>query len=753
MPFNAHQFPGNTLIRMYRHITFTIALTLLCGISFAQLLTSHQDQYKLHIRKASTSIKVDGLFDEEAWDKAETSTDFIRKFPNDLAIPIRRTIVKTTYDDAYIYFAFTSYDSSTHVIQSLKRDGGHEMNDAVGVVIDPLNQRTGGFFFVVSAFNTQTDDQLNGGSDQLSLSWDNKWYSATKRYADHWTAEIAIPFKTIRYKGDRKLWGINFLRSDLKTNEYSCWTRIPINFKSYDLGYTGSLLWDSPPPPAGSNMAFIPYVTGNLNSNKENNQPLKAGGNAGFDAKVALSSSLNLDLTVNPDFSQIEVDQQVTNLTRFNIFLPEKRTFFLENSDIFSGYGIEPIRPFYSRRIGLDDDGNAIPIYGGARLSGNLGSRTRIGIMNMETGRKNGYAGQNYSAISVNQGLFKRSLIKGYFLNRQGFMTEAEKQQDPLKAYGRNAGGEFAYSNLKGTWNAWLNFNKSFKPGIHTENTYGSTGIGYSDDKFSMIVDVTSVGTNYYTDMGYVERIENYDAARDTIVRVGFKHLFTEATWRIAPPKGKINRHTFNLSNYRVVNPDYSLNENNLEFDYQLEFSNTASLNAEVSNNTVQLLFPISFTDATPIPVARYKYSNGSIKFNSDIRKTFNYFLMAGGGEFYNGTVKQLQTGFTYRKQPSLSFTLAFEYNQLRFPLTYGKTELFLIAPRVEISFSTNLFWTTFLQYNTQNNNFNINSRFQWRYKPMSDLFLVYTDNYFTDPLLKNKSRALVLKLNYWLNL
>lgn len=740
-------------MRIYRHIIFLTAFCIFSSIAFPQLLTSHQDQYKLHIRKSTSDIKIDGIFDEAAWENAETSTDFIRKFPNDLAIPIRRTIVKTTYDESFIYFAFTSYDSSYHVIQSLKRDGGHEMNDAVGVILDPLNQRTGGFFFVVSAYNTQTDDQLNGNSDPLSLSWDNKWYSATKRYADHWTAEIAIPFKTIRYKGDRKLWGINFLRSDLKTNEYSCWTRIPVNFKSYDLGYTGSLLWDSPPPPAGTNMAFIPYVTGNLNSNKEDGQPTKAGGSAGFDAKIAMSSSMNLDLTVNPDFSQIEVDQQVTNLTRFNIFLPEKRTFFLENSDIFSGYGIPPIRPFYSRRIGLDDDGNAIPIYGGARLSGNMGSRTRIGIMNMETGRKNGYAGQNYSAFSVNQGLFKRSLIKGYFLNRQGFMTEAEKQVDPLKAYGRNAGGEFAYSDLKGIWNAWANYNLSFKPGIHSDNAYGSTGVGYSDKNYGLVIDFTSVGTNYYTDMGYVERIENYDAARDTTLRVGFKHLFTEATYRIVPSSGKINRHTFTLMNYHVVNPDFSFNENNLNGKYQLEFSNTTTLQSEINFNTVQLLFPISFTDATPIPVDRYQYTNGSIKYNSDIRKTFNYFLKAGAGGFYNGTVQQLQAGFTYRKQPYLSLTLAFEYNQLKFPLTYGKTELFLIAPRVELSFSTNVFWTTFLQYNTQSNNFNINSRFQWRYKPMSDLFLVYTDNYFTDPLFKNKSRAVVLKLNYWLNL
>ena len=134
-----------------------------------------------------------------------------------------------------------------------------------------------------------------------------------------------------------------------------------------------------------------------------------------FDAKIAVTSSLNLDLTVNPDFSQIEVDQQVTNLTRFNIFFPERRTFFLENADLLAGYGIPPILPFYSRRIGLDDEGNPIPIYSGARLSGNLAPRTRIGIMSMQTGRKKGYAAQNYLAASVTQGIFKRSAARDYF--------------------------------------------------------------------------------------------------------------------------------------------------------------------------------------------------------------------------------------------------------------------------------------------------------------------------------------------------
>ncbi len=714
---------------------------------------SLQEQFQIHIKKTHGVIKLDGILDEADWKDAEPSSPFWRKFPSDNVRPKRQTEVRITYNDQYIYFGFVVHDSSNQVVQSLKRDGGHELNDAVGIILDPINQRTNGFFFVVNAFNTQTDDQLNGTSNQLTLSWDNKWYSETKRYDDKWVAEIAIPFKTIRYTSDKTLWGINFLRSDLKTNEYSTWTKMPLNFRAFDLGYTGSLIWDAPPPSAGSNVSFIPYVTGGVNGNKEENEPTKATGNAGFDAKVALSSALNLDLTVNPDFSQIEVDKQVTNLTRFSIFFPERRTFFLENADLFSEYGIPPIRPFYSRRIGLDNDGNKIPILFGARLSGNVAKRTRIGIMSMETGRKDGFAGQNYSAISISQSVLKRSVVRGYFLNQQSFLNSDEKAADPLKQYGRNAGADFNYSNLDGTWAAWAAYHQSFKPGIKSDNLYLDAGINYSTRKFGFVMDVSQVGTNYYTDMGYVERILNYDAARDTSIRVGFKHVFTEINYRIIPPNGAGIRHTFNFTNYYVVYPNNSFNEMTQELNYNMEFRNTSSINVLATRDDVQLLYPISFTDKVPLPADRYKFQYASVDYFTDTRKVFSFTGGLGGGSFYNGRFRQLKGGITFRRQPYFAFAIEAQYNKLSFPDPYGATELFLIAPRIEINFSTKLFWTTFLQYNTQANNFNINSRFQWRYKPMSDLFVVYTDNYFTDPLFKNKNRALVFKLNYWLNL
>ena len=356
----------------------------------AQVISDYQKQYQYNIKPFSSPIKIDGVLDEAVWANAEVAQNFIKKYPNDIGTPTRKTEARMTYDKDNLYFAFKVYDSGTHIISGLKRDGGHDGNDCVGIILDPLNKKTNGFFFVVNALNVQSEDQLNNSfEDKLSMSWNSKWFSATKDYGNFWIAEIMIPLKSIRYDPKQTNWGINFLRVDAKNNEYSTWAKIPTNFHSYDLGHTGLLNWPIEGAPVTTkNIIFLPYINGNTSEDKENGLPLSTTASAGFDAKLALNASLNLDLTVNPDFSQVEVDQQVTNLTRFDIFLPEKRNFFLENSDLFSNLGIPGIKPFYSRTIGLDKDGNRIPILFGARLSGNIDPATRIGVMDMQTGKQ-----------------------------------------------------------------------------------------------------------------------------------------------------------------------------------------------------------------------------------------------------------------------------------------------------------------------------------------------------------------------------
>jgi len=752
--FSRQHTPNFTNANMAKPI-FTVILFVFAVL---QAFCRHSDAdfhqtYQLHISRAKGPVKIDGDLTDSAWEAAPSANDFWKKYPNDIGKATRKTEVKMLFDDNFLYIGFVCHDSGDVIIQSLKHDIGHDGNESVVLVLDPMNQRQDGFWFVLNAFNAQSEDQLHYGT-KITYSWDNKWYSQTKRYADHWTAEIAIPFKTLRYSTDTKTWGLNFVRVDEKNFEYSTWTHVPANFHSNDLGYTGALVWDEPPPSPGKNMVFIPYATGGINGDQQNRQATKTNFNAGFDGKLAITPSLNLDVTLNPDFSQVEVDKQVTNLTRYDIFLPEKRAFFLENADLFGGYGVPGyISPFYSRTIGLDKNGNRIPIIGGARLSGNVTKSTRIGIMNMETGSKGDYYAENFTALSVNQTVFQRSSVKGYFLNRENFAPETVKQKDPLSSWGRNAGLEFDYSNLPGTWTGYATYQQSYKPGIVNENKYVEAGGTYGNKHLKVVVDALSVGTNYYTDMGYVQRISNYDAVRDTSIRLGFKNLYSDVTYTIFPTKGRIGQHQFDVQTTYTFNPDNSFNEREHTFKYNLNFNNTSGIIVDALADDVNLLFPVAFTKGTPLPKANYQYSNISVGYYSDTRKTFSYSATAGGGGFYNGHLQTYSGGINWRKQPHVNVALQAEYDKLDFPGAYGSSEVILLSSNIEINFSTKIFWTTFLQYNTQQNNYNINSRFQYRYKPMSDIFLVYTDNYYTTPFLSNKNRAVVFKMNYWLNL
>ena len=735
---------------------FSLLFSFLClsHLAQAQNISEFQKSFQLHIQPTTVKIKIDGILDEPVWSTSEVAKDFKKKYPNDIGEVKRQTEVRFTYDNENIYFGFKVYDSGTAISRSLKRDVGNEGNDGVGIMLDPLNKKTNGFFFMVSALNVQSEDQLSlTFQDKPTWSWDTKWFSATKDYGNYWIAEVMIPLKSIRYDPKQLQWGINFLRADAKNNEYSTWTKVPPIFKSYDLGYMGLLNWPSATPASKNNIIFLPFISGSTGEDQENGKSLNTSATGGFDAKVALNASLNLDLTVNPDFSQVEIDQQVTNLTRFDIFLPEKRGFFLENSDLFSNFGMPFIKPFYSRTIGLDKDGNRIPILFGARLSGNIDPATRIGFMNMQTGKQDSYAAENFTAFTIQRSVLKRSVIKTYFLNRENDISEEAAKKNPLDKYGRNAGVSFEYTNTAGTFSSWTDFHKSFKATINDDDVYASTGFMKDSKHWTYISLIGSLGKNFYTDMGYVQGVNNYDAVRDTTIRVGFKNLFNSLSYRLLPENGPIGKMVAKLENFSTLHPDNSINQADTKLGVDIQFKKASDFGVDINNTIVNLLYPISFTKEVPLPAGHYVFNQIIIKYISDMRKAFGIESMMNVGQFYNGNVKGISMGLTYRNQPNFKVVLSAQFNNIVFPNPYGSTNLVLLQPRVEWNFSTKLFWTTFVQYNTQSNNFNINSRLQYRYKPMSDFFLVYTDNYFTDPLFKNKNRALIFKFSYWFNL
>ena len=358
--------------RAFLSPVFMALAIFFCALSYAQKKNA---DYKIHLFKTDEAFTIDGIGDEATWQKAEAAKDFFMVLPMDDRKATQPSEVKMAYDDKQLYLLATFYKTpgNTYVVESLRRDFSFGGNDNFLLFMDPFNNQTTGFSFGANAYGAQWDGTMsNGGS--IDLNWDSKWVSEVQSYEDKWVVEMAIPFKSIRYEKDVTEWGINFSRLDLSTNEKSSWTPIPRQFPTASLAYTGTMVWDNPPPKQGLNYSLIPYVLGTVGNSTIDNIDYDNEFKVGGDLKLGLTSSLNLDLTINPDFSQVEADRQVANLTRFELFFPERRQFFLENADLFASFGYNEIRPFFSRRIGL-----GVPIIAGARVSGNLNRNLRLG--------------------------------------------------------------------------------------------------------------------------------------------------------------------------------------------------------------------------------------------------------------------------------------------------------------------------------------------------------------------------------------
>ncbi len=707
------------------------------------------------IRKAIDKIKVDGIVDEKDWAVAPVTENFKASFPMDTGLALSPTEVRLTYDRNYLYVSAVCYDPQPgdYVVQSLRRDFEFGNSDAFSVFLDPFQDGFNGFVFTVNPYGAQTEGLIqNGGGFGTNLSWDNRWFSKVTRQPDQWVVEMAIPFKTLRYKGDITSWGINFARNDLKNNQVSSWSWVPRNFNVSTLAFTGSLAWDTPPEPSGANISIIPSVISRVSrdfQDPDGNTNTSLDGS--LDAKVAVTSSLNLDLTVNPDFSQVDVDVQQTNLTRFSLFFPERRNFFLENSDLFGRFGFSQIRPFFSRRIGLNQ-GQTVPILAGARLSGKVNKNWRIGLMNLQTeGDTAGLPSQNYTVAAFQRQVWGRSNIGGIFVNRQSFRQGTEVNADD---YNRIVGLDFKLASNDNRWRGIAFFHQAITPEDTNRNNANATWLRYEDPRLTLDWNHEYVGANYIAEVGFVPRNTRFDAVNSERVRFTYWRIEPRISYRFYPESSAINWHGPTLYFNHYLDKDLATTDMLIKPWYEVVFLNTSSFRASFDERYTRLIYDtdITFTDNPLLTSGNYHYRNFTFRYQTDQRKAFNANLNFDYGSYYIGHKLTYQGELSYRVQPWGNFSLTYEQNEITLPgEDFNDANISLIGARSSLSFTTNLFFTTFVQYNSQVDNLNINSRFQWRFKPMSDLFIVYTDNY--DPLLNVKNRALVVKFVYWITL
>jgi len=736
---------------------FTCFLSLLSSFLFSQSLPKVRN---LEVKKSTSEIKIDGLLNESSWEEAELATDFWQYFPFDTSQSVTMSEVKVTYNDNFMYFGFKVMDpvKGKYVTSSLRRDFRGTQNDVMTVILDPFMDQTNGILFGINPFGVQREALISGnsGGNRLSsnnigfdLSWDNKWYSAAKIHDGYWTAEMAIPFKTLRYKEGSTTWRANFYRLDSKTGERSSWGHIPRNQTLLSLAFGGELHFNEPLPKPGANIAVIPYLSGGVSRDFEEGDGTESVGNVGADAKIAVTPSLNLDLTVNPDFSQVEVDVQQTNLTRFELFFPERRQFFLENADVFASFGDNRIRPFFSRRIGIAFDtitGQNVQnqINYGARLSGRIDKNWRMGLMTMQAARDRdiGLPSYNYTVAALQRQVFTRSNISAIFINKQNFRGTGDNGFSlGSNDFNRVIGVDYNHASADNKWSGKVFYHKSISDEMSNKDAFAhGASLTYNVPALRLSWNHSIIGDNYNPEVGFVPR-------------TGFKRIFPGIAYTFYPNK-KIVSHGPGVETEFIWTDELGKTDHNLNFYYRVSFNNTARLEAGFQHQYTYL-----FRDFNPTGTGlalpegdEFDYLNFTAFYESDKRPAFYYELQSQIGQFFNGDLFSVGGTLNYRLDKFGIATLNFAYNRINLPEPYSSATILLLGPRFDITFTKNLFLTTFFQYNDQANNININARLQYRFKPVSDFFLVYTDNYFANDFTV-KSRALVAKLTYWLNM
>lgn len=735
-----------------KSITRTLPVLHLLFFAF---LGFGQDNYKSFTVKYITdsNITPDGSLEEPVWEKAESANQFWEYFPLDSIQARQQTDIKMFYDDKNLYVGITiDTEGKNYVIPSLQRDFLAGGNDNISVIFDTFNDGQNAFLFGTNPYGVLREALISGGSSRqigFTTSWDVKWKGDAKIYDDYYTAEMVIPLSSFKFKEGTQKWRFNSYRFDTQSNEISTWIRIPQNQEVWGTAFMGDMIFERPLGKSKTPLAIIPYVNAISQKNfeaDEGSNDIKFGG----DAKIAIGTGLNLDVTLNPDFSNVEVDNVVTNLTRFEIGLPEKRQFFIDNSDLFSSFGdARDANPFFSRRIGIARDtvGNSIEnkIIGGIRLSGKLTNNLRVGLLNIQTDEDlaNEIASNNNTMIALQQKVFSRSNIGLYFINKESF-----KEYDFIESedrYNRLLGVDYNLASDDNTWTGKFYLHKSFQPNDNVGNLSSGARLSYNSRNYNFSGKAVYIDEDFSSDLGFVRR---------TGILKSFLN-FERAFW---PEQGKIQTHSFQFLPIAIwsIEDDFENTDYSLRTSWEAKFNDTSEFAAGF-NSDFTFLFddfdPTGSDNGIPIPGNQgYYYNSLEASYESDQRKVFAYGLGTEVGRFFNGNRFSVEGGMTLRFQPKVFISLLFNYDQIALPNPYPSADIWLVSPKIDITFSKSVFWSTLIQYSNQRDNLGINSRLQWRFAPLSDLFVVYNDNYFVDTFAP-RYRSINLKFTYWLNI
>ena len=699
--------------------------------------------------KATSNPLIDGdVLNDLAWNDVPAVTTFIQKTPDEGDSVSENTVVKVMYSDKIFYVSVVCYDLKPNeiVISDTRRDSPLNNSDSFSFIIDTFQDYQTGYLFGTNPAGIEYDAQITGGGEGGSMmrrfsmgtgggfnvNWDAVWEVKSQRGDFGWSAEFAIPFKTLRYEKDKdQSWGINFERVIARKKEEAHWSPISRQHTMNRLVSAGILT--NMNVPLSRNIKIMPYVLGQNNENKEEVTSKSSDGNFGLDAKLSVGSSMSMDLTYNTDFAQVEADEQQINLDRFSLFFPEKRAFFLENAGLFSvgsggGFFGPDIEMFFSRRIGVGPEGVPVPIIGGGRLTGTF-SGMKVGVLSMRTDAVKDITEANqYSVLRLKKELPNRTHFGGMY-------TALEH------------GGTDGYLNQSYAVDAQLGIGELSKivafagftdtPELKKDNAYAyRLEVSRDSKQITTTASYTEVGKDFNPEMGYLKR-ENY--------RKWSGRIFT----RFRPENNlgllEIRPHV-NYDGYWKL--DGFQQSGRWHIDNHWEFR--SGLEIHTGTNLVKegVLEAFEISDSVFVPAGTYNDQEIQIMIMTNSAKPISFNSMNRIGGFFGGDRINVTPTIRFRYKDRITSEFSSNFNKVKLP--GGNFTTNLLRARLTFAFTPKMYIQSLFQYNNQSDQWSMNWRFIWQQSAATGLYLVYNQTQDYDGIpIESSTKSFVVKYSY----
>ena len=714
----------------------------------AQVLTTEGSPLARASRVTDAPIVDGDVLNDPAWSEAQAVTGFIQNTPDEGQPSSERTQVFLVYTNDSLYVGVVCYvsDPSTIIVSDSRRDSQLRDTDSFQIIFDTFLDRQNGFVFGTNPAGIEYDGQVTNeggggryggggfvrrsGSQQqrgagggFNLNWDGVWQVEAEISEIGWTAEFRIPFRTLRYPaGDVQDWGLNFQRNIRHRNEQAYWAPLPRQFDLNRLSLAGELRGIA--VPRSRNLKVTPYVLGQ--TIRRDGGRLTTLGDLGGDLKYSVTPSLTVDLTYNTDFAQVEVDDQQVNLDRFNLFFPEKRPFFLENAGLFAVGQPGQIELFFSRRIGISASGAQVPIVGGGRLSGKIGTNTNIGFLNMRTAATSGddASAADFVVTRVRQDFASRSNLGAMFVSRS-----ATGMQNGSSAFNRSyaVDGQLGLGQT-GTISGFAADTDS--PGSQTGTHAYSAIANYASERYRFSVGGSEVGSNFNPEVGFYAR-RGYRRV-DSQVRATFRPANSRGIHEVEP----------HVSHYTVFDVDTGFQETQYtHFDNHVEWRNGYRVSTGVNLTTEGVFEPFEIYPEIDVPLGTYNQTEGIFRFNTNRGAAYGFEVSSIAGGFFGGRRFQVRPQVNMRIGDTFNAEVGLDRNDISLPWGNFVTNLGLL--RVSYSFTTRVFLQALVQYNDRRDLWSSNIRFGVLADANTGLFVVYNDiRYFDDVLGQRFTRS-----------